>query len=240
MNTSLCPAIDSPESPQMNSKPPNTGMNMKIILITILSLSFMVMLGRAESNETMESMTNAEGAVQSKLDAFSKTKNHELLLEARKIASSLNSRQRENKLSVLDERCLRLQLKTLMAIQGARDLKYDPNAPENIVYVNVSPPDDGGQGVMAGMDPKAIRDPVARKKYEDAIEENNRKNEKLKRELWLSRGVDYAVIDIWYFVRNLPKDTEARTRAFQIIDDTVTDKAILKRLKSEEHPGLTR
>ena len=215
----------------------NTGIKMKTILIPNLSLTFMVMLGRAESNESMDSMSNAEAAVQSKLDAFSMTKKYELLLEAGKIASSVNQRQRLNQLSLLEERSLRLQLKAMMAIQEARDLGYDPAAPENIVYISIQPPEED---VMADLDPKVIRDPVPRKKYEDAVEKNNRNSIKQMRELELSRGVDEAVIHLWFFVSTLPKDSEARIRSFKIIEDAVTDKVILNRLKSGKHPGITR
>ena len=90
------------------------------------------------------------------------------------------------------------------------------------------------------MDPDAIKDPVARKKYKDAIEENRRRSEKSRREVWLSRGVDYAIIDIWHFIRNFPEASAARTRSIQIIEETVADKTILNRLKSDKHPGITR
>ena len=217
----------------------DVGMNMKsAITITLLCLSVLG-IAYAESNDSMQTMTNAEAAVQAKLAEYSRTGDHRLLVEARGLASSMNPRQRGNTLSPLDEQCLRLQLKVLRSVQDARDKDYDPKAPENIVYMNIMPPDSGGQGVMAGMDPKAIRDPVARKKYEDAIEENNRKNAKLRRELDLSRCVDRAIIDIWHYVRNFPEGSEARTKANQIIISDVTDKALVKRLESNESPGLT-
>lgn len=214
-------------------------MNMKrFVTVTLFCLSALN-IAHAESNDSMQTMTNAEASVQAKLTEYSRTGDHKLLLEARGLASSMNPRQRGSTLSALDEHCLRLQLKVLISVQDARDQDYDPKAPENIVYANIMPPDSGGQGVAAGMDPKAIRDPVARKKYEDAIEENNRKNAKLRRELDLSRCVDLAIIDIWHYVRNLPEGSEARTRANQIITSTVTDKTIVERLESENSPGLT-
>jgi hypothetical protein len=214
-------------------------MNMKRFVITTLFCLSALNIAYAESNDSMQTMTNSEASVQAKLAEYSRTGDHKLLLEARAIASSMNPRHRGNTLSALDDECLRLQLKVLIAVQGARDKNYDPKAPENIVYMNVSPPDSGGQPVAAGMDPKAIRDPVARKKYEDAIEENNRKNAKLRRELDLSRCVDRAIIDIWHYVRNFPEGSEARTKANQIIIGNVTDKALAKRLESNESPGLT-
>jgi len=214
-------------------------MNMKsAITATLLCLSVLG-IAYAESNDSMQTMTNAEATVQAKLAEYLRTGDHRLLVEARGLASSMNPRQRGNTLSPLDEQCLRLQLKVLSSVQDARDKDYDPKAPENIVYANIMPPDSGGQGVMAGMDPKAIRDPIARKKYEDAIEENNRKNAKLRRELDLSRCVERAIIDIWHYVRNLPEGSEARTRANQIITSTIAEKTIVERLESESSPGIT-
>jgi hypothetical protein len=192
-----------------------------------------------ESNDSDQSMTEAKAAVQGKLAEYANTGNAHFLIEARKIASSMNPRERCDSLSALDEDCLRLQLQVLLALQNARDQKYDPQAPENIVTLNVAPPVDAGQGVAAGMSPEAIKDPVARKKYEEAIADNNRRNSKLRKELNLSRGVDRAVIDIWHFVRNLPEESEARRQARQIIMTTVTNKILLERLLSENSPGLT-
>ena len=124
---------------------------MKTTLGTMLLLGLAVLRAAGESNESAARMMNAEIAVQAKLEAYTKTNDYELLLDARKFASSMNARQRGgDALLALDEWCLRLQLKTMLAIQSARRSTFDPNAPENIAYQNVSPPDNGGQGVAAG------------------------------------------------------------------------------------------
>lgn len=193
-------------------------------LLTAASFCFSTLCAaHAESNDSIQTMTNAEATVQAKIADYSRTSEYRLLIEASGLASSVNPRQKGNALSELDERCLRLQLKALMAVQDARDKNYNPKAAENIVYANIMPPDSGGQGVMAGMDPKAIRAPAARKKYEDAIAKNNAKNVKLRRELDLSRCVDRAIGDIRHFVRNFPAASEARIKADQIIVGTVAD-----------------
>ncbi len=214
-------------------------MRTKTCFAGALLLSAAQCLAWTEPNESREAMTEARAWVRSKLSQHAETGNHRLLLEARDIASSMNPRHSRDTLSPIDEECLRLQLEVLLAVQNARDLHYDPDAPENLVTLNVAPPDDVGQGVAAGMDPAAIKDPVARKKYEDAIAENNRRNMKLRRELYLSRAVDRAVIAIWQFVRQLPEKSEARARANEVIRSTVTDPVLLGRLASDESPGLT-
>jgi hypothetical protein len=210
-------------------------------LATFVGVLMVSVALRGESNDSPEALKTAEAQVQSRLEQFSKTNQVDLLLEARTIASSLNPRGDELVLSNLDEDCLRLQLKVLLAIVAARDPHYDRKASTNIVYGNVMPPlMKGNQGFAAGMDPKGIKDAEARKAYEDAIAENHRRNEKLNREMALSREVERALIDIWVFVkRGFPEKSDAKTTALEIIEKTVTDKTLLARLKSDSPPGIT-
>jgi len=192
----------------------------------------------AESNDSMESLTNAEAAVQFKLEQFGKTNtDYQLLLDAQKISASMNRRGDKTTLNELDERCLRLQLKVLLTIAKARDPYYDPKASTNAFYMNVMPPiTKGNQPFMSGMDPNAIKDPEARKAYEDAIAENVRRGKKYEQERSLSYGVDHVVIDLWYFVKNFPEDSAGRKSSFKIIEATIFDKIILNRLESDSYP----
>ena len=214
---------------------------MRTTVYMILLLVLVRICDASEPNESLHNMTNAEAIVEAKLSEYSRTHDYRLLLDARRASSSLNARHSGKTLGALDVRCLKLQLETMMTVQGARDLTYDPNAPENAVYINVMPPlTTNGQVFAAGMDPEAINDPAAREQYKLAIEENKRRNEKSKRELYLSRCVDRAVISIHVFVRQLPPNSESKVQAMRMIEKIVTDKSILERLESKEHPGLTR
>lgn len=217
-------------------------MRMTLRILLAVGLLFSCLASAQESNDSLEILTNAEARVNLRLEQFAKTNtDYELLLEAQKISASLNPRG-DNKLTLsqLDERCLRLQLKILLALNMSRDSHYDRNAETNRVYLNVMPPLTKAPGpYMAGMDPNAIKDPEARKTYEDAIAENNRRNEKLKREMALSRGVDYALIDVWVFVkRGLPEHSSARDRAIEIVAKTISDKSLLERFNASDMPGL--
>lgn len=199
-------------------------------------------LALAESNDSLDALTNAEAQVQLKLEQFARTNaDYQLLLEAQKISSSLNPRGDRTNLSRLDEGCLRLQLKMLLALAQARDTHYDRNASTNIVYLNVMPPlMVSNQPIAAGMDPNAIKDLTARKAYEDAIAENDGRIEKLNREMALSRGEEYALMDIWIFVkRGFPENSAAQKSAIEIVEKTVADETILNRFKSDTMPGLT-
>ena len=196
----------------------------------------------AESNESPEILKAAEVAVQAKLEEFAKHPDRiSLLQEAQKVAACLNPRGGKVSLSALDEGSLRLQLKVLLAFSAARDPHFDRKDRANIPTLNVSPPLNRSNGpTAAGMDPKGIADPEARKAYEDAIAANQRLNEKVHREMDLSRGVDYAVVNIWIFAkRGYPEHSAARKRAVDLIEKTITDLAILARLKSDTMPGLT-
>src|SRR5262249_2973236 len=151
----------------------------------------------------------------------------------RKTAASMNPRGDKKSLDFLDAGCLRLQVKVLLALEKARDAHYNPKAPENIVSLNVAPPvQKDGVSFSSGGDPKAIQDPEARKAYEDAIAANQQRAEKMNREMELSRGVDYAVIDIWHFLRNFPANSNARKQAFTLVNGLLTDDKLRQRIGS--------
>jgi len=214
---------------------------MKTTLISVAVTLLFAVVSAQESNDSPAALTNAQAQVALKLEQFSRMNtNYDLLLQAQKISASMNQRGSRTNLEALDEGCLRLQLKVLLALTAAGDAHYDWDAPSNRIYLNMAPPlaDSNGVSWPSGVDPGVIRDPKARKAYEDELEANRRRIERLNREVALSRAADYAVIDIYYFIHGFPEDSRARKRAFEIIDQTVTDAGIRRRLESEEHPGL--
>lgn len=217
-------------------------MKMKFRLAMLVCVLFSVAAAAVESNDSFAALTNATARVQMRLDQFSRSNaNYELLLEAQKISASRNPRgHNASGLSPMDENCLRLQIKTLLALAKARDPNYDKNAETNRFYMNVVPPLTKGPGLFAaGMDPKAIQDPEARKAYEDAIAENNRRNQKRRTEMELSRGVDEALISIWVFAKHgLSPTPTAQKRAIEIFSESVTDKSLLERFNSSKMPGM--
>jgi hypothetical protein len=197
----------------------------------------------AESNESPDVLVNTQAAVQLQLDAFAKEKsNYDHLLAAQKLSASLNPRGGKATLSKLDEDCLRLQLKVLLALSEARDRHYDRKAPANRVAINIMPPVSNANELrISGMDPTAIKDPTARKQYNEAIAENLQRLEKSNREHALSRGMDYALIHIWIFVqRGFRQDSPAQKRAIEIVHETIQDKELLERFNSKTRPGITR
>ena len=214
------------------------------IMVVVGALFASAAWAQIESNDSLEVLTNAEAQVQLKLEQFAKTSaNYDLLLEALKISASLNPRgDNKTTLSPFDEGCLQLQLKVLLALNKARDPHYDRNAWTNAVFMNLVPPlpDTNGVWYPSGADPNDIKDSKARKAYEDVIAENNRRGEKAKREMALSRGVDYALINIWVFVkRGLDKNSTAQERAIEIVAKTLPEKTLRDRFDANDMPGLT-
>ena len=198
-------------------------------------------LAKAEPNEPSKVIVATEAQVQAKFDEYKPTAgNYPVLLEAQKLSNCLYPRNSQKALDKQDESALRLQLKILVALTRACDTNYNRNAESNRVYMNVMPPLAKKGGLYAsGMSPEGIKDPEERKAYEDAIAANRKRGEKLNRETELSRGVDYAVITTWRFTRSLPTDSEARKRAFEIIESSISTPAVLKRLQSDASPGMT-
>jgi hypothetical protein len=214
------------------------GTSVKVLIPIVLVCLYAASI-HAESNESLVVLKDAETTVQAKIEEFSRTDRYELLWEAQKVASSLNPRGGNSVLEPLDEGSLRLQLRVLLALAKARDLHFDPEARENRVYLNVPVPDSNGLSIWpSGIDPNAIEDPTTRKAYEDAIAANRRRQEKVEREAKLSDGLDYAVLDIWIFVRGFPARSVARKSAFDIIENTLADEKIRNRIRAEIRPGV--
>lgn len=211
-------------------------LNMKLIVVLLLVSAAQIF---AESNDSLEAVRKAQTEVQLKLGQFAKDRaDYKSLLATLELSGSINPRGDKTHLSELDEECLRLQLKVLLALAGARDPLYDRNAPQNVVYLNMIPP--LSPEMPSGVDPKAIKDPEARKAYEDAIARNHRRAEKLNREMAISRGVDRALLNIWIFTKHgFPENSAARGEAIEIVQKTIPDKALLDRFNSEKMPGLT-
>ena len=104
---------------------------MKLIIALLLVFATQVF---AESNDSQKALKNAQTKVQLKLDQFAKDNaDYEALLAAQKLSASLNPRGDKTHLAKLDEECLRLQVKVLLALANARDPHYDRDARENIV-----------------------------------------------------------------------------------------------------------
>lgn len=87
---------------------------------------------------------------------------------------------------------LALLLAALQKVDAASDKRFDPNDPENIVYLNMMPrPREGGipEGYVSGMSPDSIKDPVVREDYKRMLALNADKAARIapKRALYQAR-----------------------------------------------------
>lgn len=102
------------------------------------------------------------------------------------------------------------KLRVLAQVLGDVRAEMQPNYVQRQVVANVQPP-PGGEGIrIAGMNPKAIADPVAREKYEAAIRENKLANLMNKRQRELRRmDIEFAKPIVEYLGRVVATDATA-------------------------------
>jgi len=155
-------------------------------------------------------------------------------MDAAEIADHLYPEQWPREMTGQAEQMLRLRLEVIKAIDSAMDRGFDPEAPQNRAFMNVVPPvvpTNPPGPLMSGMDPAAIKDPVARKAYEETIEKNKKKIAKTNREHSLKMTFDSCVNNTWVFLLNLRKDSPAYPRGIQIVEETVKDTNVVRKLK---------
>ncbi len=134
---------------------------------------------------------------------------------------------KKNKESIKDvevERII-LILQTLNLIENVIIKNFD--FAKNVPYLNVCPPDiEGEKGlVYCGMNPRGIKDPIKRKKYEDAIEENKRIGEKSDLQLKVSKINKPLLFRLKGYSGAFKKDELA-----ELINEYIKDKILRKEL----------
>ena len=101
------------------------------------------------------------------------------------------------------------------------------------LVVNVSPPLGSAPFTASGMDPEGIKDPRARKRYEDDIAANNLRWAQFNREKALQRLVDDGLRDVRMQIRNQGADPASRKRAVEVIDSIIKEEKLRARLVEE-------
>jgi len=86
-------------------------------------------------------------------------------------------------------------------------------------YINVAPPTNSGQPSIAGMNPDAIKDPVKRQEYLDAIRANAAKKDSRRKEARLSAALDDELKQIErYVLRSYPPTAEAKKEVQEFLE----------------------
>jgi hypothetical protein len=117
------------------------------------------------------------------------------------------------------------QLRLLDVCLRARDKSFDLRT-EDAGKTKVSPPFWSGEPVIAGMDPKRIQDPAARRKYEADITENRRVVERYRRESTFQRSADESETRVKVYLLNARSDPSRRSQAIATIKRLVKNEAM--------------
>ncbi len=162
-----------------------------------------------------------EPQVHQKIEAFDKDGDVQHLRDAQKLASWASSTNRYRSQPEVGDPMIHLVLQVLERSYRARDHSYSTKRRSDIA-MKVMPP-ILFPGAMAGMAPKDVKDPVARRAYEEAIAENNRKLAKWQRERELQKVIDECMDEVDLYVRQAswkPKGTE---RVVNIVTNTLSE-----------------
>ena len=205
---------------------------MKARLLKACLLALAVVLGRhafADADGLAKEVQTTSAAIEASLDKFKQDGNTESLGEAQRLIVQLGQPWQKDPKQVRTQ-VLRFKLKLLQVCFESQDKAYDLKKPPE-VYVNVRPP-IFTPGMMSGMDPAAIQDPVARKAYEAAIAENKRREEQYALEKSLQEFVDSGMRGIRGHL-NLSKQLGALKPDIKLVRDTVKNTDLMKKIEEQ-------
>jgi hypothetical protein len=120
-------------------------------------------------------------------------------------------------------------LNILITIDHNWDHSFDddqPSTPNNTVYLNLVPP---GGGYPSGIDPKEVKEPGIRKKYEAMIAENERRLERLNFQRELEQaymGICNGSLSFIFLPRAYPfTDEKRKSEWVKLVNDSTLSKA---------------
>ena len=125
---------------------------------------------------------------------------------------------------------------------GARDATFNIRDEASRAAINVMPPFVDGENVVAGMNPADIKNPEARKKYQQDILENHRKEEKFKQEYTLQKMEEKLKREITGYLSTIRRsgDSAIKKQAIDDISKRITQPnaqfTLLKLLEATETP----
>jgi hypothetical protein len=205
---------------------------MKARVLKVCFLALAIVLGRyafAGVDDLAKEVQTTSAAIEANLNKFKQDGNTESLGEAQRLIVQLGQPWHEDP-KLVRTQVLRFKLKLLQVCFESQDKTYDmKNPPE--MYVNVRPP-IFTPGMMSGMEPAAIQDPVARKAYEAAIAENKRREQQYAREKSLQEFVDIGMRGIRGHL-NLSKQLGTLKPDITLIRDTVKNADLMKKIDEE-------
>ena|GEM_PF-1705647 len=201
---------------------------LAILLVSLPSASDF-----AKEEDLEKSLKNMETQIRDKLSEYDQYKQISLLQEAHRAITANSVHFGCQGWEAREHRILELRLQVLNKCFNERDCAYDlDNAP--IVYIKVAPPMWAAEHQMnltPGMRPEDVIDPEARKQYEEAINENNRKLEKYLREKGLQDVIDDEIHYVTRYMKSVQEDPERQRQMWKSLGAIIESEVLRKSIK---------
>jgi len=195
-----------------------------IIVVMVFSAT-----GRCEDGSVPDGCATPEEQVSRGLREFREDNDHRSLERAYSLLPSLIASAEAARNKQDRDRALLLMLEFLAECNEAHDKTYDLNDHPPF-FTKVMPPLGSARTVIAGMDPKEIKDPEARKQYEEEIAENTRRKEKYQRERILQRVLSGGVRHIRAYVEASLAAGSFTDRHISMVEKHITDTTLKSRI----------
>jgi len=170
---------------------------------------------------------------------FDKENNLEIIHKSMDLATSHTYEFGERNSKEARDQRLRLLLLVIAKCDDARDKTYDLNHPPRRSTVVGGIRLKSGAFIYSGCDPKSVKEPEARRQYEEAIAENNRRKAKARREYGLEDNIRSGISSFGTIVRNLTRpiwnkpDPVASKEVTALITEAVKDAQLRERILRE-------
>ena len=210
-------------------------MKVKTILCSfaaILLVSLPSASDFAKEEDLEKSLKDMETQIRDKLSEYDQDKQISLLQEAHKAITGNSVHFGCQGWETRAHKVLELRLQVLNKCFNERDCTYDLDNPPRLPD-NVTPPQwiAEHQFIFPGMRPEDVKDPEARKQYEAAIAENNRKLEKYLRENGLQDIIEDEIYYITRYMKSVQEDPERQRQTWDSIDVIIKSEVLRSRIK---------
>lgn len=210
--------------------------NMNICKFTLSFIIFALLASAPDiAAETADVLSACQTNIAMEIQAFRADGNHKHLIQANSLAIRLPYYSRSHVPVIHADDILIIKINTIKACYLARDKAYNIGADHGIMFT-IMPPLGAGPVALAGMDPLAIKDPVVRKQYEDAIADNDRRNAKDIRERDLQQAIDSGLNHLKMLYRNVRTDARAQEAFIGILTNSITDVGLRRLLLNQIAP----
>ena len=211
-------------------------MKVKTILCSfaaILLVSLQSASDIAKEEDLEKSLKDMETQIRDKLSEYDQDKQISLLQEAHRALTGNSIHFGCKGWETRAHTVLELRLQLLNKCFNERDYTYNlDDAP--IVYTEVAPPMWAAEHQMnltPGMRPEDVIDPEARRQYEEAINENNRKLEKYLREKGLQDIIDREIDYVSSYMESVQGDPDRQREITNSLDAIIESEVLRNRIK---------